>query len=303
MKKLITIFLVIAISAIIALIIFSYLRDKKTKSILTAGIVQGTEVNLAPKISGRISELCCKEGDDVQADSIVIRLDNDELRAAVEQAKASVQRANADIQTSEANIESARARLDEAKKQMERTTSLYKEQLVSQSDFDLAAANLDAATAAYSASISQLSSAKARQKEAIAALSLQEAKFNDTVITTPISGIVVFKALETGEFVSPGFTILTVVDMNNLWVRIDIEETLVGYINVGKDVFISIDGLAEKLIKGKISEISRYAEFATQRDVKHGKQDIKTFHVKIKVEYPEKILKPGMTVNVEIPKK
>ncbi|MDP3296940.1 MAG: hypothetical protein Q8N09_05020 [Thermodesulfovibrionia bacterium] len=52
MKKLITIFLVIVISVIIALIIFSYLRDKKTKSILTAGIVQGTEVNLASKISG-----------------------------------------------------------------------------------------------------------------------------------------------------------------------------------------------------------------------------------------------------------
>jgi len=59
--------------------------------------------------------------------------------------------------------------------------------------------------------------------------------------------------------------------------------------------------MPDKKIEGKVSEIGRYAEFATQRDVKHGTQDIKTFHVKMHFTDAERFLKPGMTVNVEIP--
>jgi HlyD family secretion protein len=302
MKKRITIISVIAALIIIFLIVLFPFKEKKVEPIRTTGIVQGKEVNLTSKISGRISELCCREGDAVRRGSIVIRLENDELKAAVEQANASVRRAIADIQTSEANIEVAKARLDETKKQVERITGLYKEALVSQADFDQAVANFDSASATYKATLSELTSAKARLKEAEANLSFQKARLNDTVIAAPISGTIVFKALETGEFVSPGITIFTIVDLENLWVRIDVEETLIGKLGLGSEALISVDAMPEKIIKGKVSEISRYAEFATQRDVKHGRQDIKTFHIKINIEDPERILKPGMTVNVEIPK-
>jgi len=61
--------------------------------------------------------------------------------------------------------------------------------------------------------------------------------------------------------------------------------------------------MSGKAFRGKVSEIGRYAEFATQRDVTRGRQDIKTFRVKIKIDDKEGILKPGMTVSVEIPKK
>jgi len=301
MKKRI-IFLPAIIVLIAALLIVSYyLKDKKNSSIITTGIVKGTEVNLTSKIAGTISELCCQEGDLVRADSVAVLLASEDLKAAVEQARASVQRAIADINTSEANIEAAKTQMDEAKREAERAKSLHKEGLVSQADLDLALTRLDSASAAHKASISQLASAKARLKESEAMLSLQEAKLDDSIITAPISGVVVFRALETGEFVSPGVTILTIVDMDNLWVRIDVEETLVSYIILGSEALVSIDSMQGKIIKGTVSEIGRYAEFATQKDVKHGKQDIKTFHVEIKIKDYEKILKPGMTVNVEIP--
>jgi hypothetical protein len=57
------------------------------------------------------------------------------------------------------------------------------------------------------------------------------------------------------------------------------------------------------VFKGKVSELGRYAEFATQRDVTRGRQDIKTFRVKINIEDSAGLLKPGMTVEVEIPQK
>jgi HlyD family secretion protein len=66
---------------------------------------------------------------------------------------------------------------------------------------------------------------------------------------------------------------------------------------------VTAEGLPGRVFKGKISEIGRYAEFATQRDVVRGREDIKTFRVKVRVEDPDGLLKPGMTVEVAIPVK
>ena len=303
MKKKIIILPAAAAVIIIFAIYFSYLKDKGAESIRTAGIVQGTEVNITSNIPGKIAGLCCREGENITAGSVAASLDSDDFKAAVEQAEASVQRAIADIKTSEANIEAAKARLVETKIQKGRITSLYKENLVARADFDASEANFNSAAAIHKASVSQLASSKARLKEAEALLSQQKARLNDTIITTPISGTIVFKALEKGEFVSPGITIYTIVNMENLWVRIDVEESLVGMIKIGSSAFITTDAKPDKKIEGKVSEIGRYAEFATQRDVKHGTQDIKTFHVKIHFTDAERFLKPGMTVNVEMPVK
>lgn len=303
MKKKLVILSAAALIILSILIIFPYVKVKSKDSIRTAGIVQGTEINITSKISGRISELCCREGEKVGAGFVIALLDSDDLKAAVERADASVQRAIADIKTSEADIEAATARLEEAKRQKERIAALYRENFVSRADFDMSVANFESALAAHKASVSRLISSRAKLKEEEASLSFQTAKLNDTVIKAPISGDVVYRALEPGEFVSPGIAILTIVDTDSLWVRVDIEETFISMIARGSEAFITIDALPEKKIKGKISEIGRYAEFATRRDVKHGVQDIKTFHVKISVEDNEKTLKPGMTVNVEIPVK
>jgi len=344
MKKTIPLLSAIVVFAIAAFIISSYFKEKKSELIHTSGIVQGREINITSKIPGKISEICCREGDTVKKGSVVIRLENDDLNAAVKQANASVEKveaeirstqsaienskanlssAQADIKYVEAEIKKARVQMEEAKRQMDRANALYKEDFISKADLDHAATNYESATANHEALnarliasisqkdaalsqveryVSELSSAKARLKEAKAILSFQKARFNDTIIVTPISGTVVYQAIETGEFVSPGSTILTIVDMSDLWVRVDLEETIVGHVSLESEVFVTIDAMPDKLIKGKISEIGRYAEFATQRDVKHGRQDIKTFHVKIKFDDPERILKPGMTVNVEIPK-
>ncbi|MEK7851937.1 MAG: efflux RND transporter periplasmic adaptor subunit, partial [Deltaproteobacteria bacterium] len=93
------------------------------------------------------------------------------------------------------------------------------------------------------------------------------------------------------------------VDLEDLWVRADIEETLIGRVRVGEEAVISIDGMPGISFKGTVAEIGREADFATQRDVTRGRQDIKTFGVKIKTTDKTGALKPGMTVMVNIPRK
>jgi HlyD family secretion protein len=314
-------------------------------SIRTSGIIEGTEVNLAPKAAGRISEICCNEGDHVQKNQVVIRLESDDLSAAVEQSKAGVERAQANIGVAESSIrfaqanievaeaeikavqadtEKSRAQTDDADRKLARAGVLFQQKFISQEALDTSATVHTALVADYSSQKSKLIEAQYKRDAAIAQLSTvqnqlqlahsdlkqsqatlayNQAKLADMVIVTPISGTVVLKALEKGETVSSGVTVLTVVDLASLYARVDVDETLVDKIAVGGDVMIITEGSSGKQFRGKVSEIGRYAEFATQKDVTSGRQDIKTFRVKIAFQEPAGLLKPGMTVDVEIAKR
>jgi HlyD family secretion protein len=242
----------------------------------------------------------------------------------VESARANLQSAQADIKASNSNMEKARIQMELAQKEMDRASALHHEGLISNDEFDVAATKYKGASADYTAAVSsfdsrrskaaasdaqlhtaenQLTSATADLKQANANLAYDQARLADTEITSPITGTIVFKSLETGETVSPGVTILTIVDMKSLYVRADIEETLIGDIKLGDDVVIKTEGTPPQTFQGKIYEIGRYAEFATQKDVTRGRQDIRTFRIKISVVDNGGALKPGMTVGVEIPKR
>ncbi|MFA6053986.1 MAG: efflux RND transporter periplasmic adaptor subunit [Thermodesulfovibrionales bacterium] len=339
-------FIIILILIVIAVILFFYLnRSKKSESIKSTGIIEGIEVNLSPKVSGRISFLCCNEGDPIKAGEVAFRLESEDLMASVKKAKAGVEMskadihvsesaiesskaniasAEADIRTAESDVEKAKIQMELALKEMDRAKALFKDEFLSQQTLDSRVATYNASEADYASSKSRLSAAHARKSASAAQLNQAEnqlkasraslseseanlsyniAKFDDTTMTSPVSGTVVLKSLEKGEIVSPGITLLTIVDMGDLYVRVDIDETLINSIALGGEALIKAEGNSNAVFKGTVSEIGRYAEFATQRDVTRGRQDIRTFRVKIRPGDTEGKLKPGMTVEVEIPKK
>jgi len=343
-KKRIAIVLVV-LAAVAGAYIYHASTGRTAGPVTTSGIIDGPEVNLAPKVQGRIAEICCREGEAINEGRTAVRLESADLEAAAAQAAAGVEKAKADIKSAEAALENARinikgadwdvktaeadserfrVRMAEAKLESDRAAALYKNQYISRESLDQAIAAYDSASADHRSSASrvsaalsrkdasisqfnsassQLNSAKAGLQAAEANLAFNKAKINDTVIASPISGVVIFRPMETGETVTPGSTILTVVDTSNLYVRTDMDETKVGPVALNSAAIIRVEGLPGKVFKGKVIEIGRYGEFATQRDVVRGRQDIKTFRVKIRPEDPDKLLKPGMTVEVEIEKK
>jgi HlyD family secretion protein len=244
--------------------------------------------------------------------------------AAVRSAGANVKSAAADAQSAKADIDRAFAQTDESKKEMERAKALYSKDYISKQSFDQTTAAYDVNAASYQASreqlnaarertnaaeaqlnaaVSQRESARAAVEEAKANLAFYRSKLADMVITSPVTGTVIYKSLEAGETVSPGVTIMTLVDLKGLYARADIDETKIGRVVLHGPAFVRVDGMPGKVFRGTVTEIGRYAEFATQRDVVRGREDIKTFRVKVQVENPRGLLKPGMTVEVEIPAK
>jgi multidrug resistance efflux pump len=345
MKKRTLIIAIAVLVVISAVIFFAFNRGKDNGAIRSTGIIEGIEVNLSPKVAGRISYICCNEGDHVKEGEVAVKLESEDLLASVDQARAGVEMARAeikvsessidnskanilateaDIKSAEADLEKTRVQMELAKSEMDRSNSLFKKDFISKESLDLAVTAYNASVADYASSQSRvasahskrdaaesqlhtaesrLTSAKANLKQSEANLSYNLAKLSDTTITSPLSGNVVFKALEKGETVSPGMTILTIVNMHDLYARVDIDETVIDSIALNARVSIKTEGTTGRVFNGTVYEIGRYAEFATQRDVVRGRQDIKTFRVKIRVEDAGGVLKPGMTVEVEIPRK
>ena len=244
--------------------------------------------------------------------------------ASIENSRANVLVAEAEVKSSAADLEKAGVQMEESGRQAERRKDLYNRNLISKESRDqmvtehainvaaydsskeklnAARSRKDAAASQLNAAIGQWNSAKAMLKEAEANRAFFRSKLDDTSIVTPVTGTVIFKALEKGEMASPGAAVLTIVDLNSLYARVDIDETKIGRVVLNDKAFVRVEGVPGKTFEGRISEIGRHGGFATQRDVVRGREDIKTFRVKVKVDDPSGMLKPGMTVDVEMPGK
>jgi HlyD family secretion protein len=124
----------------------------------------------------------------------------------------------------------------------------------------------------------------------------------DTQIKSPVDGVIVSKALEVGEWVTPGVPILTVDDLSTIWARVDVEETDLGSLYIGKSAQVELPTTPPQIFSGRVMAIGQEGEFATERDVRRGRQDIRTFYVKVQVLQAEGELKPGMTAEVTFPR-
>ncbi len=289
------IILLIVIVALTAAISYVMPRKAPKGVFQTTGILEATEVNLAPKISERIKEVKFHEGDYIKEGEIAFILDDQKKRAEFEQSQANLEVAKAGVLTAAADIEKTKVRIEDTKRDLGRNTRLLEKKLVAQNDVDKAQTAYDTAAADLNRAEAQKTLSEASVKQAEAALTVAKTNLEDTVIYSTLSGIVTLRAYEPGEMVSAGSTVLTIVDISDMWVRVDVEETAVSKIKLGDIVNVKVDSLPKEEFKGRVSEINSEGEFATQRDVKRGRQDIKTFRVKVKLAEPKGILKQGMT--------
>lgn len=301
MKTRTMIVLFILLTLVLSFAAFPFFKNPpESNYIERVGIIEATEVHLSSKIAERIEALPYEEGDPVPVNAVAVRLDEREIAAQVAQAEANVQRGEAGLVNARAQIEKAKATLEDARRNIDRLSSLREEGLVSDSDWDSARTRLELAGAELKAAEAEGRSAAAELKQRQANLNLVEIRLKETEIHAPIGGVVTLKAFEAGEMVSPGATILTLIDPNSVWARVNLEEGEVGKVRVGGRAEIFVDSLPSRTFEGKVSEVGAEGGFATQRDVTRGRQDIKTFRVKVRALSPEGLLKPGMTAKVRI---
>ncbi len=238
--------------------------------IQTVGIIEAPEVNISSRIGGRIASLKLVEGDLIEQGQVVCVIEDVDIRNQLAQARANLLMAQADA--------------DNAQRTMKRDQELFVRGVIAAQTRDDQLNLLEKDRAAVAA--------------AKAAVQLYQDQLNDTQIRAPMSGVVVSKNLEVGEWVNPGTAILTVDDLSTIWARVDLEETQLGFIRVGTPGQVTLPTQPPTVISGQVMAIGQEGQFATETDVRRGRQDIRTFYVKVRLLQPGGIAKPGMTAEV-----
>jgi HlyD family secretion protein len=293
--------------------------SKAAKDVISAsGTIEAIEVNVASKVSGQILTLAVEEGARVKPGDVLANVDHATADIQLRQAEAGVDLAQAqlvllrngarkeDIQQAEAVLKQAEAGLLVASDDARRMRELVRTGSVTTKQRDDAEARLTVAEAQRSAAAEALNkvrrlarpeeiqAAEARLAQARAAADLLTKTISDCTITAPAGGIVTHKAVEAGELVTPGATVVTLTELDSVYVMIYVTETEMGRVRLGDAVEVRIDAFRDRAFAGKITYISPEAEF-TPKNVQTKEDRVKlVFGVKVEIENKDGLLKPGL---------
>jgi HlyD family secretion protein len=142
--------------------------------------------------------------------------------------------------------------------------------------------------------------ARARLEQAKQARAIAETRLSYATLKSPLAGVVLSKNVEPGEYVAAGTPIVTVGDLENVWLRAYIDEPDLGRVKVGQPVRVTTDTFPHKVYDGRVSFLSSQAEF-TPKSVQTDRERVRlVYRVKVDIRNPQMELKPGMPADAEI---
>jgi HlyD family secretion protein len=386
-KRIILILIVLAAAGAAAVYVFRGMGSEQAGRIVVSGNIELTEVNIAFKTAGRLTERTVDEGDGVKKGQVIARLDRDQLLAAREREVAGLESAQSQLAQSEtslawekatlaadieqrradlgsnaarlaelnngarpqekldarAAVEAAQSELDRAKKDWDRSQTLFKDDDISAAQFDQYRNRWESAQAAVKSATErealvlagpraevikaqegQVERARAAVKMAeanalemkrreqdlgtrraeiarsTASVALIDSQLADTIVASPVDGVVLVKAADVGEVLAPGTTVVTVGDIDHPWLRGYVNETDLGKIKLGAKAKVTTDSYPGKVYQGRVTFISSEAEF-TPKQIQTEQERVKlVYRIKIEMDNPRRELKSNMPADAEI---
>jgi len=326
MKKRIPILIVLAAVIAGGLYFYPRLKEKPTASnqLVVSGNIEAHESLLSFKVAGRIVELPVQEGQWVEASTVLAKLDNADYRQKVniDEANVRVRESNLalttagsrpqEIKAAEQSVADATAEVEQRKLDLERAERLFSRDAVAAQDRDRAQTAFKRAQAQYQTAQQHLSEvregsrpeeiaiAHANVKAARENLGLSRINLEYTTLRAPSAGVIAVRQAELGEVVSPGTPIVTLTDLDHVWLRAYVAETDLGRVHYGQEAVIRTDTYPGKSYRGRISFIADKAEF-TPKSVQTFKERVTlVYRIKIDVDNPNHELKPGMPADATI---
>ena len=291
--------------------------------LLIQGEMDATQLDIAARVDGRVAEILVNEGQDVAAGAVLVRIDNPETIAKNEQALAAKivaesQLANINagtraevIAARKAALEQAEAGMIEAKKTYDRKSQLVEHGNAPQAQLDQATDSLhqaeravDQAKSAHEQAVNgytreEREIAIANVGKAAADVSAVQSIVDQMVIYAPVASQVYERNVEPGEYVSPGVALVTLVDLNDVWIHFDLREDLAKELKVGDRFGVRVPALSDRRVLVEVNMIATKGEYASWRTTRAGDVELRTFSIRA---YPvDKIpeLRPGMSVYLD----
>lgn len=277
--------LIVACVVVLAAIVYALMGGKKEAPVMdyeTARVEKATignsvtatgtiepvmKVEVGTQVSGIIDKIYVDYNSVVHKGQIIAELDKTNLMSELNSAKS--------------NLAGAKSDLDYQRANYKRIKALYDKELVSGNEYDTALLSLRQAESTY-----------AQRKEAV---SKAQTNLGYAIITSPIDGIIISKAVEEGQTVAASYstpTLFTIAqDLTDMRVIADVDEADIGEVEVGQRVSFTVDAYPGETFEGKVTQVR--LEATTESNVV-------TYEVVISASNKDLKLKPGVTANVTI---
>ena len=284
--------------------------------IVVSGNIEAHESILSFKtVQSRIVELPFDEGQNVKAGAVLARVDDSDYKEQVEIAQATLNAQKVQLDVAEQNVDATRKTVisDEAdvalkQLQFDRAQTLLTKGAgttdardVAETALKQARAALDRDKALEAAADKSVALAIANIGNARASLDLSRIVLGYTTLKAPFDGVILVRQAELGEVVSPGAAIVTLADINHVWLRAYVNETDVGKIRLGEEVKVNTDSYPGKEYPGRISFISESAEFTPKSVETHAERVTLVYRIRIDIDNPSHELVPGLPADAKIP--
>jgi HlyD family secretion protein len=290
-------------------------RAKAADALVLSGNIEAHQSQLSFKgVQSRLVELPFEEGQAVRAGTVLARVDDRDLGQQVVVADAAVAVQERQVAASRQNLEAARRvveadRVSLAQRALDvrRAQDLQLQGFVSEAALDAVNTGL-AETRAVLARDEALVQAASRNIDTLqaTALSARESarlgriQAGYATLVAPFDGIVTARQAELGEVVAPGTPVVTVTDLDHVWVRAYINETDLPRVRLGQDAVVTTDSPHAKPLAGRLSFVASEAEFTPKNVETHAERVTLVYRVKIDVDNRSHGLLPGMPVDVRM---
>ena len=308
--------IVLAACALEGVFPFAHLwRSAPRNSLIVSGNIEAHESVLSfNSVQSRIVVLPFDEGQWVEKGQLIARLDDSDYRQNVAVARAALKQTEEQYQVAIANVTADKKAVisdqaDFRQKSLDyrRDQTLWKADALSTQNRDLARTAAEQSQAAMMrdkarvvAAEKSVDAARAAVSDARHTLKLQQIILGYTILYAPFSGVILTRDAELGEVMLPGTPVVTLADLDHVWLRAYINETDIGRVRYGQRAIVTTDTYPGKKYAGRISAIASKAEFTPKSVETHSERVTLVYRIKIDIYNPTHELVPGMPADAKI---
>ncbi|WP_017209222.1 efflux RND transporter periplasmic adaptor subunit [Clostridium beijerinckii] len=276
--------------------------EKNTGDTYKASIEAIQQGTVTSKIAAKIVSVSVENGQYVNAGDTIATLDDQDIQNSIKTAQAQitvyekqVEAAEQSLNSSQVALQKYKINVDDAQRNYDRQKQLFDSKAISQTDLEAAEKTLNSAKADYYSGNASIQSAQATIETNKANLEVQkvtlaknQSDLANTVIKSPISGVISGKSMNVGQIASSGTALATINDISSVYATIQVPQEKIGGIQIGQSATVTVDG-NDKTYDGTVQSIDLSADATTR-----------VFNCKIKIDNSDKSLYPGVYGKAEL---
>ena len=248
------------------------------------GRLEADQINISTKIAGRIEEITVDEGEMVDANQVIARMDTAELQAQIRRAESEILRSERAKSEAIASILRARSQLEFAETELKRVQRLHRQGFATTEKLDQRHNELQAADASYRAAVAGVEQADAAITSAREELARLNSVLDDTILKSPRRARVQYRLAEPGEVLAAGGSVVTLLDLADVYMTVFLPATDAGRLSIGSDARLVLDPEPQYVIPSKVSFVAAEAQF-TPKAVETSDERAKLmFRVKLRID-------------------